>query len=344
MSVAYQLKDYNDYYAYMDADNIVRLVKVNKKGVQKHVAINKGKCYRVEVDGKQKSVTFKTVISQMNPTVVLKLLADKPNIPTVSIDAPKTPSLTVSATNSMNDFVTIPHDTMVTALAKQKVVSKKVTKAQEPIQQPQAQAQAQVSTPKTSFMEEYTKDKLKLPFESCINTKLIITHSELNILRQHVKQLTATNRYWQLSSPYHAYVYDSVDKKMFSLIAARRIDAAIDDVAFTQLKKTEDRWHLMNAIVRKSKAISQTMIELLLYNGYCSVYEMPEKTEQKASYMVVEASMGFCANKDKLTTELEASKLCRKLLERDNSMTYFIVKVVGVATYSNKYECKRLDK
>ena len=332
MTVAYQLKDYNDYYAYFDDNKVVRLVKVNEKGIQKHVAINKGTCYRVAVEkGKQKSLSFFTVIDQMNKSVVLKLLADTPNIPTVSVDSLQSSILSVPTS-------TIPHDTMVKSLGNAKVVRKQ-TKAQEPIP-----TQTQDSTPKTSFMEEYTKDKLKLPFESCINTKLIITHSELNILRQHVKQLTATNRYWQLSSPYHAYVYDSVDKKMFSLIAARRIDAAIDDVAFTQLKKTEDRWHLMNAIVRKSKAISQTMIDLMLYNWYCSVYEMPEKTEQKASYMVVEASMGFCANKDKLTTELEASKLCRKLLERDNSMTYFIVKVVGVATYSNKYECKRLDK
>ena len=200
MTVAYQLKDYNDYYAYFDDNKVVRLVKVNEKGVQKHVSMNKGTCYRVAVDGKQKSVSFNTIKEQMNKNVVLKLLADTPNIPTVSVDSLQSSPLAVP-TN------TIPHDTMVKALGKAKVVRKQ-TKAQVTIP-----VKAQDSTPKTSFMEEYTKDKLKLPFESCINTKLIITHSELNILRQHVKQLTATNRYWQLSSPYHAYVYDSVDKK-----------------------------------------------------------------------------------------------------------------------------------
>ena len=88
MTVAYQLKDYNDYYAYFDDNKVVRLVKVNEKGIQKHVAINKGTCYRVAVEkGKQKSLSFFTVIDQMNKSVVLKLLADTPNIPTVSVDS-----------------------------------------------------------------------------------------------------------------------------------------------------------------------------------------------------------------------------------------------------------------
>lgn len=306
-NVAYQIKGYENYYAYTEKGEM-RVIKVGSDSTQKHIAVNKKCGYTLVANKIPKYFGFKTIEGMLNKNVTLKV---------VIRDSEKLTPLADPITPKVEQIVK-------TMLADQKTIIDKREEAR-------------------SLSRDLSVGRLTMNLDMCINTKPILTHADIELLKQTANERLQLSQYWQLPSPYDGYVYDVKNKNVYSLIS-NKVHQTSDSLPFSIMKKTDNTWILSNRNTKVTKSINLTKIELMLFNSYCLPYDLAEVNTEKASYMIIETSMGFCVNKEPLKSDLEASRFCRELLNKDKTKTYLIVKVIGEAKFTETYECKRVSK